>query len=159
MEKFTLSGVDDFLANVGNQLGESQWLEICQNNIDRFAELTLDRQWVHTDPLRAQKLSPYGSTIAHGYYVLSLFTHFLDEILEVKNLSQVLNYSVEKMTFKSAVPVNSCIRMKVSLKNAKDLGNICKATYKCVFEIDGKQDPVAEGSIVFVYYFKEKNHY
>lgn len=156
MKKYTLSSVDDFLANIGNQLGESQWLEIGQDNIDRFAELTLDRQWIHTDPQRAKEQSPYGSTIAHGYYVLSLFTHFLDEIIEVKNLSQVLNFSVEKMTFKSAVPVNSRVRMKVILKNAKDLGNICKATYQCVFEIDGKQAPAAEGSIVFVYYFKEE---
>ncbi len=155
MKKKIFSSVEDFLSNVGVQLGESQWLTISQDNIDRFAELTLDEQWIHTDPQRAKEQSPYGSTIAHGYFMLSLFTHFLDDIIEVNNLLQVLNYSVEKMIFKAAVPVNSRIRMVVDLKSAKDLGNICKATYHCTFEIEGKQVPAIEGSIVFIYYFND----
>lgn len=148
-----INNVDDFLQLSGKQLGESGWIEISQEMIDRFADLTLDRQWIHTNPQRAKEQSPYGSTIAHGYLVMSLFTHFLDEIVEVKNLSKVLNYSVEKLTFKAAVPVKSRVKATISLKSAKDLGNICKATYHCLFEIEGQLESVIEGSIVFVYYF------
>ena len=80
--------------------------------------------------------------------------NFLDQIIEVENLKQLVNYSVDKMVFRSAVPVNSQLRMKASLKSAKDLGDICKASIQCSFEVEGKMEPVLEGSIVFLYYFK-----
>jgi len=83
-----------------------------------------------------------------------LIPHFLDQIIEVENLKQLVNYSVEKMVFRSAVPVNSKLRMKATLKSAKDLGNICKASILCSFEVEGNEKPVLEGTIVFLYYFK-----
>ncbi len=158
MDKKVFCCVDDFLNNVGEALGTSQSVEISQEMINQFADLTLDRQWIHTDPQKAKKESPFGTTISHGYLVLSLFTHFLDEIIEVKNLQQVLNYGVEKLTFKSAVPVNSKVKMSVLLKAVRDLGGICKATYQCSFEVEGKEDPVIEGTIVFLYYFEEETN-
>lgn len=158
MDKKIFRSVDDFLNNVGETLGTSQSVEISQEMINHFADLTLDRQWIHTDPQKAKEESPFGTTISHGYLVLSLFTHFLDEIIEVKNLQQVLNYGVEKLTFKTAVPVNSKLRMEVSLKSARDLGDICKATFMCKFETEGNNEPVVEGSIVFLYYFNETNN-
>jgi len=155
MNKKVFCSVEDFISNIGEVLGTSQSVEISQNMIDQFADLTLDRQWIHTDPQRAKEMSPYGTTISHGYLVLSLFTHFLDEIIEVNNLRQILNYSIEKLTFKAAVPVNSRVKMEVLLKSARDLGGICKATYQCRFEIEGQEEPVIEGTIVFLYYFEE----
>lgn len=154
MERKVFCCVDDFLSCVGETLGVSQCVEISQGMVNQFADLTLDRQWIHTDPKKAKEESPFGTTISHGYLVMSLFTHFLDEIIEVKNLRQVLNYGVEKLTFKNAVPVNSKVKMSVSLKAARDLGGICKATYQCKFEIEGKEEPAIEGSIVFLYYFE-----
>jgi len=158
MEKKVFCSVDDFLNNVGEALGTSQSVEISQKMINQFADLTLDHQWIHTDPLKAKEESPFGTTISHGYLVMSLFTHFLDEVIEVKNVRQVLNYGVEKLTFKSAVPVNSKVKMSVSLKAARDLGGICKATYLCCFEVEGKEEPVIEGAIVFLYYFEEESN-
>ena len=158
MQKRVFNNVDDFTSCVGETLGVSQCVEISQDMINKFAELTMDQQWIHTNPVRAKEQSPHGTTIAHGYFVLSLFTHFLDEIIEVRNLRQVLNYGIDKLTFKTAVPVNSKLRMKVSLMSARDLGDICKATFMCKFEIDGNNDPVVEGSIVFLYYFNETNN-
>ena len=148
MQKRVFNNVDDFTSCVGETLGVSQCVEISQDMINKFAELTMDQQWIHTNPVRAKEQSPHGTTIAHGNFVLSLFTHFLDEIIDVRNLRQVLNYG----------PVNSKLRMKVSLKSARDLGDICKATFMCKFETEGNNDPVVEGSIVFLYYFNETNN-
>lgn len=154
MSKRILKSADDFLKLSGECLGTSEWLTIDQNVIDHFADSTFDHQWIHVDAERAKTDSPYQKTIAHGYLTLSLIPHFLDQIFEVENLKQLVNYSVEKMVFRSAVPVNSNLRMKATLKSAKDLGDICKASIQCSFEVEGKMEPVLEGSIVFLYYFK-----
>ena len=138
----------------GKCLGTSEWLTIDQNVINHFADSTFDHQWIHVDSERAKTDSPYQKTIAHGYLTLSLIPHFLDQIFEVENLKQLVNYSVEKMVFRSAVPVNSNLRMKATLKSAKDLGDICKASIQCSFEVEGKMEPVLEGSIIFLYYFR-----
>jgi acyl dehydratase len=149
-----LKSVDDFLNLSGQLLGISEWLTIDQDAINHFADSTFDHQWIHVDIERAKTDSPYQTTIAHGYLTLSLIPHFLDEIIEVENLKQLVNYSVEKMVFRSVVPVNSKLRMKATLKSAKDLGNICKASLLCSFEIEGEEKPVLEGTIVFLYYFE-----
>lgn len=154
MSKRILKSVDDFLNLSGEVLGTSEWLTINQDVINHFADSTFDHQWIHVDTERAKTDSPYQTTIAHGYLTLSLIPHFLDEILKVENLKQLVNYSVEKMVFHSVVPVNSKLRMKATLKSSKDLGNICKASIQCSFEVEGKMEPVLEGSIVFLYYFK-----
>lgn len=154
MDKKEFCCVDDFLSRVGETLGVSQCVEISQDMINQFADITLNHQRIHTFPKRAEDQSPLGTTISHGYLVLSLFTHFLDEIIEVKHLLRVLNYGIEKLTFKTTVPINSKVRMSVVLKSARDLGNICKATYQCRFEIEGKESPTIEGTIVFLYYFE-----
>ena len=153
MNKRIIGSVEDFLNLTGEHLGESNWMCVSQEVINHFADATFDHQWIHVNPERAKKESPYQTTIAHGYLTISLIPHFLDEIFEVVNLKQLVNYSVDKMVFRSAVPVNSRLRMKAMLKSAKDLGNICKASIQCVFEVEGNDEPVLEGNIVFLYYF------
>jgi len=150
----TIKNIEHLLSMEGKCLGSSEWLTIDQNVINHFADSTFDHQWIHVDAERAKTDSPYQTTIAHGYLTLSLIPHFLDQIIEVENLKQLVNYSVEKMVFRSAVPVNSKLRMKATLKSAKDLGNICKASILCSFEVEGNEKPVLEGTIVFLYYFK-----
>ena len=153
MNKRTIGSVDDFLNLSGDFLGMSEWMTIDQNTINHFADSTFDHQWIHVDKERAETESSYKTTIAHGYLTISLIPHFLDEIFEVRNLKQLVNYSVEKMVFHSVVPVDSKLRMKATLKSVKDLGNICKASIHCSFEIEGKDEPVLDGTIIFLYYF------
>ncbi len=153
MSKRTIGSVDEFLNLSGEFLGMSEWMSIDQNVINHFADSTFDHQWIHVDVERAKIESPYQTTIAHGYLTLSLIPHFLDEIFEVRNLKQLVNYSVEKMVFHSAVPVDSKLRMKAILKSVKDLGNICKASIHCSFEVEGKDESVLDGTIIFLYYF------
>lgn len=153
MKKRRIGSIEDFLNLSGELLGMSEWICVSQDVINTFADATFDHQWIHIDAERAKAESPYQTTIAHGYLTLSLIPHFIDEIIEVDNLKQLVNYSVDKMVFHSAVPVDSKLRMKATLKSAKDLGNICKASIQCVFEVEGKDEPVLEGTIIFLYYF------
>ena len=153
MAKVVINGVDDCLNLSSKELGISDWVKVDQNMIDQFAETTHDHQWIHVNQDRAKKESPYGTTIAHGYLTLSLLPCLLNDIIEVRNLKQLVNYSIKDMVYKAAVPVDSNLRLRAVLKSARDLGSICKATIQCSFEVEGCEKPVLEGSIVFLYYF------
>lgn len=153
MSKTIIHNIDEFIERKGTELGVSEWFEVSQEVINNFADATRDHQWIHVDTNKAATDSPYGSTIAHGYLTLSLLPSFLDEIIEVHKLKQLVNYGIKDFTFKNAVKVGSRLRMRASVKSAKDLGNICQATITCTFEVEGLEEPVAEGNIIFLYYF------
>lgn len=153
MSKTIIHNIDEFIERKGTELGVSEWFEVSQEVINNFSDATRDHQWIHVDTNKAATDSPYGSTIAHGYLTLSLLPSFLDEIIEVHNLKQLVNYGIKDFTFKNAVKVGRRLRMRASVKSAKDLGNICQATITCTFEVEGLEEPVAEGNIIFLYYF------
>ena len=153
MRKTVIDSVREFQQLEGQNLGQSEWLEVAQEIINKFADATFDHQWIHVDEQRAKLESPYKSTIAHGYLTLSFLPYLLNQILHVNNLKQVVNYGIEKMIFKSIVPANSRLRLNATLKSAIDLGDICKAKIYCTFEIEGQDKPVLEGSIIYLYYF------
>ena len=150
MAKVTINVIEDLLSLSGEKLGVSRWMLVDQNMINQFANATHDHQWIHVDANKAKIESPYQTTIAHGYLTLSLLPCLLDEILEVRNLKLLVNYSIEKMVYKSVVPVDSKIRMVATLKSAKDLGNICKANIYCSFELEGQENPVLELSLIHI---------
>ena len=154
MSKVTIQSIEDFLERKGSELGSSEWYEVSQDVINQFADATRDHQWIHVDIDKAKTDSPYGSTIAHGYLTLSLLPSFLDEIIEVHNLKQLVNYGIKDFTFKNAVKLGSRLRMRASIKSAKDLGTICQVTITCTFEVEGLDEPVAEGNIIFLYFFE-----
>ena len=153
MSKVIIQSIVDFIEKKVTELGYSECFEVSQDVINNFADATRDHQWIHVDTNKAATDSPYGSTIAHGYLTLSLLPSFLDEIIELRNLKQLVNYGIKDFTFKNAVKVGSRLRMRASVKSAKDLGNICQATITCTFEVEGLEEPVAEGNIIFLYYF------
>ncbi len=127
--------------NVGKQLGVSEWLEIDQDRIDKFAEATGDHQWIHVDPERAKK-GPFGSTIAHGYLTQSLVNKFLPEIVEVQGISMGVNYGADKIRFPAPVPVGSRVRGSAELIKAEDVkGSAVQATIRVTVEIEGSDRP------------------
>ena len=154
MQKKIINSVDDFFALCGRDLGSSRWIEISQELIDSFADATFDHQLIHTNPERARNQSPFKTTVAHGYFTLSLLPTLLEDILEVNNLDHLVNYSIRNMVYKNAVPSGSRIRLVATLCYAKDLGKICKTEIKCCFEIEGQDIPALEGSVVYLFYFK-----
>jgi acyl dehydratase len=112
-----VKSAEDIHALVGQDLGTSSSIEIGQERIDAFADVTEDHQWIHTDPVRAAA-GPFGTTIAHGYLTLSLLIPLLEEILVVENRQSSINYGLDKVRFPSPVPVGSRIRMSATLTEA-----------------------------------------
>lgn len=136
---------------VGQTLGHSAWREITQHDVDTFAEMTGDEQWIHVDPARAAT-GPFGSTIAHGYFTLSLSTLFLDEVLTVKNAGVVLNYGSNRVRFPAPVPVGSKVRAAIELAALEEISGGVQTTFRLTFEIEGKRKPGCVADIVYRYY-------
>ena len=106
-----LKGVKDL------DLGASQWLTIEQKRIDAFAEATDDHQWIHTDPERAAK-TPFGSTIAHGYLLLSMVPKLFNDMFLISDAAMLVNFGLDKVRFMKPVPSGSQIRMKAKIESA-----------------------------------------
>src|SRR3982751_1526480 len=110
MAATTFDGIDAIRGALGTHLGWSDWTEITQQQGDTFAEATGDFQWIHVDPERAARESPFGGPIAHGYLTLSLIPALLPQIVEIGGFRMGVNYGTEKVRFPSPVPVGSRVR-------------------------------------------------
>ena len=153
MEKLIISSYDEFANYVGKEIGVSEYLQITQDQINLFADATMDHQWIHTDPERAKTESPFGSTIAHGYLSLSLLPYLWTQIIEVKNIKLLVNYGIEKLKFNQAILVNSEIRLRAELKSLVNLRGISKAEIKVMLEIKDQKKSALEGTLIFLYHF------
>ena len=154
MDKLIINSYDEFASHLGEQLGESDWLQITQERINLFADATLDHQWIHVDPERAKVESPYKSTIAHGYLTLSVLPYLWNQIIEVNNLKMMVNYGMDKMKFGLPVITGSRVRLVAKLANIENLRGICKAQIDFKIEIEGQRKPALSGLASFLYYFK-----
>src|ERR1700742_1658312 len=105
----------EFESYLGQELGVADWHVITQKQINQFAEATIDHQWIHTDPGRAQNESPFKATIAHGYLTVSLLPYFWHQIADVQNLKMQINYSIDNIRFAQPVIVDSRVRLKAKL--------------------------------------------
>lgn len=153
MKKCIVNSYDELAAHLGKQLGESDWLTVDQQRINKFADATLDHQWIHTDIEKAKAESPYKSTIAHGYLTLSLLPYLWNESVEVHNIHMMVNYGMEKMRFGRPVITGSRIRLASELESIDNLRGVCKAGIKFRIEIEGEKKPALEGIATFLYYF------
>ncbi len=154
MSKLVVNSYDEFAALEGKELGVSDWLQIDQERINRFADATLDHQWIHVDADRAKKESPYQSTIAHGYLTLSLLPYLWSQVIEVNNIKMLVNYGMDKMRFGQAVVTGSRVRLVTKLHAISNLRGICKAEINFKIEIEGQRKPALEGIATFLYYFE-----
>ncbi len=121
------------------EIGTSGWIEISQDRIAEFAQATGDFQWIHLDEERAKKESPFGTTIAHGFLILSMIPVFFEQILEVNNLKLMINYGLNKVRFMSPVPAGGRIRLKGTLVDFNSTKKGKKATIKCEIELEGNE--------------------
>jgi acyl dehydratase len=154
MGKLVINSYDEFAVHLGEELGTSEWLQVEQDRINQFADATLDHQWIHVDVERAKEESPYHSTIAHGYLTLSLVPYFWNQIIEVNNVSMLVNYGMDKFRFGLPVITGSKVRMVAKLHNIQNLRGICKTEVFIKIEIEGQRKPALEGIASFLYYFK-----
>ncbi len=137
----TVNGIDDLKARVGEDLGTSRWVEVTQTEIDAFAEATGDHQWIHVDPERA-KDTPFGGTIAHGYYTLSLAPMLSYEMFTVDGVAFGINYGLNRVRFPSPLPVGSKVRMQATLTEVTDIPGGAQFTTTLTFEREGGDKPV-----------------
>ena len=137
----TLNGLDEVKAHVGQELGVSDWYEVTQEEINQFAEVTGDDQWIHVDVERA-KDTPFGGTIAHGYYVLSLAPRFSYSMYTFEGFAFALNYGLNRLRFPSPMPVGSKLRMRAKLASVDEVPGGAQVMTELTFEREGGEKPV-----------------
>ena len=137
----TLNGLDEVKAHVGEELGVSEWHEVTQEDINRFAEVTGDDYWIHIDVERA-KHGPFGGTIAHGYYTLSLAPMFSYRLFSFSGFAFGVNYGVNRVRFPAPMPVGGKVRMRAKLAAVDDIPGGAQITTELTFEREGGDKPV-----------------
>jgi acyl dehydratase len=140
MAQTVFEGLDQVRDAVGRDLGTSDWLEVTQERVDRFADATGDHQWIHVDPVRAAA-GPFGGPIAHGYLTLSLSNALLPEIVDVRGVSMGVNYGVERVRFPAPVPVGARVRAQATLASVAEVAGGVQTTMVITIEIEGGTKP------------------
>jgi acyl dehydratase len=149
----TLS-LEEMKALKGQELGVSDWHKVTQEEIQTFADATHDHQWIHIDPERAKKESPFGGPIAHGYYTLSLAPHLMEQIVAVKGIRMGINYGLNKLRYPGPVRIGKRVRLRASLVDLEEIANGAgaQATVSMTFEVEDESKPGCVAEAVYRYY-------
>jgi acyl dehydratase len=137
---------------VGREIGVTDWFEITQERIRMFAEATEDHQWIHLDPDRAKRESPYGATIAHGFLTLSLISHLSQQVLQIQNgVDMIVTYGLNRVRFPAPVMAGSRVRARFTLQSLKNSDNVREVAFSVVVEAQSQPKPccVAEWVVRF----------
>jgi acyl dehydratase len=137
----TITGLDELRRAAGDTLGVSGWHEVTQDAIDAFADVTGDHQWIHVDRERARE-TPFGGTIAPGYYTLSLAPMLTDQVLRLEGFAFAVNYGLNKVRFPAPLPVGSKVRMSAKLVGLEDVQGGAQMTLELTFECEVADKPV-----------------
>ena len=154
MSKVIINSYQEFEEYVGREIGVSEYLKIGQKQVDQFADATLDHQWIHVDPERAAKESPFKKTIAHGYLAVSMVPYLWNQIAEINNIKMLINYGIERLKFNQPVIVDSEIRLRVKLASLANLRGIAKAELDAELQIKDNPKPAFTATVVLLYHFK-----
>jgi acyl dehydratase len=146
----TLQSLKDY---VGREIAVTSWLTVTQERIEEFAEATGDRQWIHVDPERAQRESPYGDTIAHGFLTLSLMSHFMNEAIQLPSeVRQTINYGLNRVRFPAPVRVGEKLRARVRLQSYKETPGSVEAVFDITTETEGAAKPCCVAEWILRYF-------
>ena len=137
----TVTDLDELRAKAGEEIGVSEWHDVTQDAIDAFAAVTGDNQWIHIDPQRATQ-TPFGGTIAHGYYTLSLHPRFSAQLISFEGFEFAVNYGLNRVRFPAPLPVGNRVRMRMVLVGVEDVLGGAQITLKLTFEGEGALKPV-----------------
>ena len=142
MAPLTVTGIDELRGLVGKQLGPSDWREVTQEDIDSFAELSGDDQWIHVDTERAKDESPFGTTVAHGNLTLSLIDGFRKDLVRSGGFKLGVNYGWNKVRFPAPVPTGSKVRASMETLAVDDVGNgWWQVAQRWTVEVEGSEKP------------------
>ena len=137
---------------VGQEVGVSDWLEITQDRVNRFADATGDHQWIHIDVERAKREMPTGGTIAHGYLTLSLIPMLSAQIMRIDGVSRGINYGSNKVRFTNMVPTGARVRARQKLLSAEPKGGGMQLTNEVAIEIEGQDRPACVAETISLVY-------
>jgi acyl dehydratase len=146
----TVNGIDELKALVGETTGPSAWRKVTQAEIDKFAEVSGDHQWIHVDVERAKTDSPFGTTIAHGNLTLAMVDGFRDQLFRSEGFKMGVNYGWNKIRFPAPVPSGSRIRASLETVSVDDVGNgWYQLVQRWTVEVEGNEKPacVAESVV------------
>jgi acyl dehydratase len=145
----TISGIDELQELIGQPIGPSDWVEITQDDIDTFARLSRDDQWIHVDVERAERESPFGTTVAHGNLTLSLIDGFRRELIRQEGVKLGINYGWNKVRFPAPVPAGSRVRATAEIASVEELeGGWYHVVTKFTLEREGGDKPVCVAEAV-----------
>jgi acyl dehydratase len=147
------NGLEELKAAVGTEVGTSDWIEITQDRITKFADATCDEQWIHVDQERARTQMPGGKTIAHGLLSLSLTPMFIRSVLGLKGLKNTLNYGADRIRYLTPVPAGPKLRGKVSIAEAEDVPpNGLRVHYRVTIELEGAKRPACVAEVIGLHF-------
>ena len=148
----TVNGLEEMQKLVGQELGLSDWHLVTQDEVNLFADATHDHQWIHVDPERAKRESPFGGPIAHGYYTIALAPALLSQVLAVTGVRLGVNYGLNKMRLPAPVPVGSRVRMRATLASYEPIPGGAQATLGLTFEVENQAKPSCVAEVIYRYY-------
>ena len=153
MAKLNFNDIDELKEYKGKLLEYSDWHLVSQEEINMFADATGDHQWIHVDIEKAKKESPYGGTIAHGYYTISLAPVLIAQIFDLKKKKMGINYGLNKLRFPAPVPVGKRIRLKAKLKDLKEIKEkVYQVEFLLTFEVEDQEKPACVAEVIYRYY-------
>jgi acyl dehydratase len=143
MPPLTISGIDELKELIGQPIGPSDWVEVTQSDIDKFAEISRDDQWIHVDVERAERESPFGTTVAHGNLTLSLIDGLRLKLISQEGVKMGINYGWNKVRFPAPVPAGSKVRATAEIQSVEELGDgWVQVATKFTLEREGGEKPV-----------------
>jgi acyl dehydratase len=149
----TVDTPDSLKEYVGKEIGVSEWLTISQERIAQFAEATEDRQWIHLDRERAERESPFGTTIAHGFLTLSLISRFVKDVIQMQSgVGMAINYGLNRVRFPAPVRAGSKIRARATLLSVKEVPGAYEAAFSVTVESEGGEKPCCVAEWIVRYY-------
>lgn len=140
--------LSDLKGWVGKELGLSEWVTISQERIDTFAEATEDNQWIHVDEEKSKLYSPYKTTVAHGFLILSFASKFAYDCYRLGDMTMGLNYGLNKVRFPNATPAGALIRGRFSLLDYEEKPGGARYFVKVIFEIKGQEKPACVAELI-----------
>jgi acyl dehydratase len=144
--------IDDAKALVGQEIGVSDWITVDQPRIDKFADATDDHQWIHIDVERARAEMPGGTTIAHGYLLISLMPALVDMVVAMPTLQRAINYGLNKVRFKNPVPAGSRVRLRSVLLQAQKRAGALQVILENTLEVEGQERPACVAEVIALYF-------
>ena len=141
MSRIRFENLDALEAAAGTELAVSDWVEITQERVNQFADATGDHQWIHVDPERAKRESPFGGPIAHGYLTLSLLPKLMSDAIEIDGTRVSVNYGVNRVRFTDPVPVGSRVRARIGLAKFERIPGGAQLFWNVTIEREGAAKP------------------